>query len=294
MDVSGEIVDQSKAAFAGLIELEKLGEDDFRTHGGPANYTGNVFGGQLMAQALWAACQTAPGYRPASMHCYFVASGSTVRPMNFVVERLRQGRSFAHRSVSVRQDGSCIFVLNCLLQAQGEGFEHQMPSAPDVPGPDDIEWLADFARREADRLSPAAKENFLREALCEIRPVDPASYFFDRPEWAERDIWFRMAAANAVDDEALHACLIAYNSDLWLGGVCAIPHMVPTNTERLRIISLDHSIWFHRPARADEWLLHHTESPSASDGRGLARGLVFDRQGRLVASTAQEVAMRPL
>ena len=153
--------------------------------------------------------------------------------------------------------------------------------------------LQQYVRDQEDRLDPAVSRNLSGRLPIDIRVIAPEAVFFERPQSPVRDFWFRPPSA-ATDDPRVHACLLAYGSDYWMAGVAAMPHSVPTNTARLLISSLDHALWFHRPVHGDQWFLHHTSGPSAGDGLGFAQGQIFDRDGRLVASTAQETLLRRL
>jgi acyl-CoA thioesterase-2 len=151
-----------------------------------------------------------------------------------------------------------------------------------------------FVRDHEAQLDPSAIHNFAGALPIELRPIAPEDYLLGRPDRPERAFWFRQSSASVIDDPRLHQCLLAFASDYWLAGVAAAPHALPTNGKTLLISSMDHAVWFHRPVRCDEWLLHHTASPFAADGLGLATGRIFDRHGQLIASTAQECLLRRL
>lgn len=276
-----------------ILALEALGADHFAAGPGEVNHIGTLFGGRLVGQALACAVMTVDDLPPSSLHAYFLAPTDPMRPIEYRVTRLRDSRRFANRQVIGLQGDIAVFILQCQFHDPEAGFAHQA-AMPDVPPPEDVALLADFVRDHRYRLEPAAVRNFLAPLPVELRPIAPERYFFQRPETAARDYWFRLPSAADIDDDRLQACLLAYASDYWLAGVSAVPHIFPTNAAGLLIASLDHSIWFHGPARCDGWLLHHTYSPSAHDGLGLAQGMIFDRTGRLVATSTQECLLRRL
>ena len=280
-------------AAAEILKLDAGGPDIFIGAGGANNHLGSVFGGRLLAQSLLAAMKTVDALPASSLHAYFLAPGLTGVPLEYRVMRLRDSRRFANRQVTALQDGQPIFALTCEFHAPEDGFFHQVP-VPAVPPPEDVAPIQHFVRERAEELDVAAIRNFTEALPIELRPVSPETYFMQRPDRPERLFWFRQPTAADIEDPRLQQCLLAFGSDYWLAGTAAIPHFFPTNSDRFMITSLDHSIWFHRPACAGEWLLHHTFSPAAGDGLGLAMGRIFDRQGRLVASTAQESLLRRL
>lgn len=274
-----------------LLLIERIDADNFRSQGGASNHIGTVFGGRLIAQALFAAGQSVAEMPVTSLHVYFLGSGQVDRPIDYRVDRLRDSRRFANRQVTAAQDGNRIFTLMAQFHAAEAGFEHQHSTMPDVPPPEQVMPLQQYVQENAASIDPSATINFGGATQMEMRPIDPDRYFVTRSD-GPRSFWFRVPDAAATDDPRAHQYMLAFASDYWLGGAAAIPHVFPTNSRELLITSLDHALWFHRPARCDEWLLHHTWSPSASDGLGLTQGAIFDRQGRLIASSAQECLLR--
>ncbi|ATI80673.1 acyl-CoA thioesterase [Sphingobium yanoikuyae] len=277
-----------------ILALTQNGLDGFTALSGATNHIGTVFGGRLIAQALAVAVRTVEVLPVSSLHAYFLAPGLDNLPLEYRVTRLRDSRRFANRQVTAFQDGQAIFTLICEFHAPEQSFSHQSAVMPSVPPPEQVAPVQQFVRdREAD-LDVAAIRNFSSALPVELRPVAPEAYFMQRNAQPERAFWFRQPSAAAIEDPRLHQCLLAFASDYWLAGVAAVPHVFPTNSREFLISSLDHAVWFHRPLRCDEWLLHHTLSPSASDGLGLSLGQIFDREGRLLASTAQECLLRRL
>lgn len=277
---------------ADILAITPTGPDVFAGAPGTTNHLGTVFGGRLVAQALMAAIATVEALPVSSLHAYFLAPGVVSLPLEYRVVRLRDSRRFANRQVTALQGGRPIFILMCACHAPEDGFVRQSVAMPPVPPPNAVATLQQFVRDRAADLDHAALHNFSKALPVEMRPIAPEAYFMQRPQQPSRDFWFRLPSASAFADPRMQQCLLAFASDYWFAGVAAIPHFFPTNSKGFLISSLDHTVWFHRPVRCEEWLLHHTASPSASDGLGLALGHIFDQGGHLVATTAQECLLR--
>ena len=277
-----------------ILAIEAAGEDCFVGGAREVNHIGGVYGGQLLAQGLLSAVRSVEAMPPTSLHGYFMATASVGKPIEYRVNRLRDSRRFANRQVMAIQDGQLLFTLICEFHAPEEGFAHQSAVMPDVPPPEQVPALQQFALEHEDRLDPVVVRNLSGALPMEIRAVDIGAYFLESGQHPARSFWIRLPGADAIEDPREQACLLAYVSDYGLGAASAIPHGVPTNNPDLLLTSLDHSVWFHGPVPRGEWMLHHMESPSAGDGLGFNRGLIFDRAGRLIASTAQEGLMRRL
>ncbi len=272
-----------------LLALERIEENLFR---GPSQDLGwgTVFGGQVLGQALSAAAQTVePDRLVHSMHAYFLRPGNVDRPIVYDVDRIRDGKSFTTRRVVAIQSGRPIFNLAASFQHEEEGLEHQ-DEMPDAPPPEELKSEQELARLIADKIPARMRERALGERPIEARTVNPQNPFDPKPTEARRMVWFK-ANGTLPDDPALHRYLLAYASDFSFLGVAMQPHGVSWLTG-MQVASIDHTMYFHRPLRMDEWLLHVVESPSASGARGLVRGRWFDRAGRLVATTAQEGLIR--
>ena len=283
------------ASLAGLIaqlDLETLEVNLFR---GQSSDVGgrSVFGGQVIGQALVAASRTAVDRVPHSLHAYFLLPGDMAAPIVYEVDRLRDGKSFSARRVQAIQHGRPILSMMASFQVAEVGLEHQAPM-PQVPPPESLpssaglreQWLA-----EAGEVSPRIRESMLRASPIEFRPVQERNPLKPRPGPPMQALWFRVSE-RLPDEPMLHRCLLAYASDFNLIGTALRPHGKTWYSDSLVVASIDHALWFHRPARLDEWLLYSMDSPSAQGARGLARGLIHDQQGRLVASVAQEGLMR--
>jgi len=284
----------ARESAADILGINEVAPGRFVAAAGAKNHLGTVFGGRLIAQALHAALRTVAELPLTSVHAYFLAPGAIGMPLDYRVETLRDSRRFANRQVVASQDGRTIFLLMCQFHGPEGGFAHQYASMPPVPPPEDVMPLQQFVRTHETMLDLSAITNFSGATPIEMRPIAPETYFMERPRHPERSFWFRLGSAADIADPRLHQCLAAFASDYWLAGCSAIPHALPTNGRELLISSLDHAMWFHAPVRCDEWLLHHTHSPSASGGLGFSTGRIFDRQGRLIASTAQECLLRKL
>jgi acyl-CoA thioesterase II len=276
-----------------LLALEKLEENLFRGQSQDLGW-GRVFGGQVLGQALSAAVQTVPSERPVhSLHAYFLRPGDVRRPILYQVDRIRDGGSFTTRRIVAVQNGAAIFNMAASFQVAEEGFEHHdaMPPAPDpltVPGD------AERYRAHLDQLPPSMRDELLAIWPIELKPVEDEGHpIHPSKEPPRRMVWLK-ARGKLPDTPSLHAYLLAYASDFSFMTTSLKPHGATWLTPKLQLASLDHVMWFHRPLRIDDWLLHVMESPSASGARGLVRGQVFDRAGRLVASTAQEGLIRRL
>ncbi len=274
-----------------LLSLERLEEDLFRGQSQDLGW-GTVFGGQVLGQALAAAAHTVPAERHAhSLHAYFLRPGDPARPIVYDVDRIRDGSSFTTRRVVAIQGGAAIFNLDASFQRAEEGFDHQDPM-PEAPPPESLPTEQERLARLAERAPSPLRERLVGERPFELRiagiPSDPVR---PAPAPPQGLVWLRAAGA-LPDDPALHRYLLAYVSDYAFIGTALKPHGVSWLTPGMQVASLDHAMWFHRPFRVDDWLLHVMDSPSAHGARGLARGKIFDRAGRLVASTAQEGLVR--
>lgn len=283
------------ADLVSLLTVRAEGDDRFSGEKQPGGI-GRVFGGQVVAQALQAAQTIAPeGMVAHSLHAYFLRGGEEGRDIDYAAADDFTGRSFANRRVLASQNGSAILNLTASFQRPEEGLEHQDAEPPQVPLPDelrpDMELRRELLERLGDRVSDAQRAFTLRPRPIETRSSDRPHWMNDRPRAPHNSSWFRTVAP-LPDDPALHRAVIAYASDFTLLGTSALPHGLSWMRGELNGASLDHALWFHRPARADEWLLYATHSPWSGGGRGFNRGRIFDAEGRLVASVAQEGTLR--
>lgn len=291
---------------AGLIRLltvEKCAADIFA---GPpqADGIGRVFGGQVLAQALQAAQSSiADGKRAHSLHAYFLRGGREGAPIEYRIERDFDGRSFANRRVVASQEdevGTPVPILNLTasFQLPEQGLEHIDSPMPDVALPKDlrpdIEIRREIAEQWGDKLTTEQRQLMLRPRPIEMRSIDRLHWMSSEPRDPRAHSWFRVVApiTGADDTPELHRAIITYASDYTLLGTSALPHGLSWMRDELVGASLDHALWFHRDARADEWLLYATDAPWSGGGRGFNRGRIFNLAGELVASVAQEGMMR--
>jgi len=273
----------------GLMRLEALEVNLFRGTSRDIG-TQRVFGGQVLAQALLAASSTVEQRLAHSLHAYFLRAGDPDAPIVYSVDRSRDGRSFSARRVVAIQHGRPIFTLAASFQVEEDGVEHQF-DMPQVPGPEEVPAMALLPREEFDHMPKSMQRWLDRFGPFEFRAVRGADPDDRAPQPPYKELWFKLHG-ELDDNPQLHRALLAYVSDFHLVGTATLPHGISWVQGNLMIASLDHAMWFHRDFRLDDWLLYSCDSPSTGSGRGLARGMIYDRQGRLVASTAQEGVIR--
>ncbi len=284
--VKGNVLEE----LLGLLKLEKIEENIYRGQSQDLGF-GNVFGGQVLGQALSAASRTvSDDFNAHSLHGYFMRPGDASLPIVYTVDRLRDGRSFATRQVKAVQKGNAIFSMAASFHRKEQGVAHQDPM-PEVKGPEGIEAEVDIFRRLSDKIPPETMAKLLCEKPIELRVVNQVNPLDLKPMPATKYIWFR-AIDKIPDDAAIHRYMLAYASDFQLVSTALYPHGKTFWSPDMRVASLDHAIWFHRDFRMDDWLLHVTRSPSADGGRGLNFGSIYTRDGTLVASVAQEGMLR--
>jgi acyl-CoA thioesterase II len=275
-------------ALLDLLDLEQIEADIFRGRS-PDDDRQRVFGGQVAGQALVAAGRTVPADRPVhSLHAYFIRPGDPAIPIVYTVDRVRDGRSFTTRRVSAIQHGKTIFTLSASFQFPEPGPEHADPM-PDAPTPEEVETTVDRLARILGEVPPP-----FVDAPFDLRSVGPLTVEAQRDPWlrtTRKLVWLRVNG-DLPDDPLLHVCLMTYASDITLLDTVLLGHGLYWGDGRTTGASLDHAMWFHRPFRADRWLLYAQESPVAYGGRGLARGEVFTADGKLVVSVVQEGLIR--
>ncbi len=273
-----------------ILDLEPLEHNLFRGRS-PDEGWQRVFGGQVIGQALVAASRTVEPTRKAhSLHGYFLRPGDPAVPIIYDVDRIRDGKSFLTRRVVAIQHGQAIFSMAVSFQKEEDGLDHQT-SAPDVPPPEELMSEEELKRQFMAHASEPMKRYWRRERPIELRPVSLTPYMRREKLEPVQKVWFR-ATGPLPDDVAIHKCVLAYASDMMLLDTSLYPHGRMLFDDDLQVASLDHSLWFHRPFRTDEWLLYAQESPSASGARGFNRGAIYTRAGVLVASVAQEGLIR--
>jgi acyl-CoA thioesterase-2 len=284
-------MDKRLADLQQQFELERLEVNLFR---GQSRDTGSaqVFGGQVLGQALKAAYATIEdGRKVHSLHAYFLRRGDFSKPIVYSVDRSRDGGSFSARRVVAVQNGEQIFICSASFQEEEQGLEYQAES-PKVAPPEDLQPFHKPSPDELAKLPDKLRRWLEIERPFEFHPVQPYNPLAPVATVPPvRQIWMR-AVDKLPDDEVLHRCLLAYVSDYWLLDTSTMPHGSSFLRGNLVMASIDHAIWFHRPARVDDWLLYSLDSPSSSGARGFARGSFYTRSGVLVASTAQEGLIR--
>jgi acyl-CoA thioesterase II len=269
-----------------LLDLEQLEVNLFR---GESRDIGapQVFGGQVLGQALAAASRTVEGRVAHSLHAYFLRRGDFNAPIIYDVDRSRDGHSFSSRRVVAIQHGEQIFNMAASFQVVEDGFDHQLPM-PKVPSPEELPDQTQQMQALMERMPERLRRIASKPRPFEFRMVQSLEGVNRAPT---RQVWIK-AVGPVANDETLHRCLLAYVSDFYLLDTSMLPHTTSMISDDVIMASIDHAMWFHRPLRVDEWLLYALESPSASGARGFARASVYSRDGRLVASTAQEGLMR--
>jgi len=273
-----------------LLKLEVIEQGIYRGQSQDLGFKA-LFGGQVMGQALSAAKETVEeGRFVHSLHSYFLRAGDAQKPVVYEVETIRDGKSFSTRRVQAIQNGQAIFYMTASFQTQEQGFEHQ-DNMPNVPSPEDIPSYSDFIKKNQHFLPKNVRDKFLAERPIEIRPIEQYDWVNPKPAPAICNMWIK-ANGCIPDDLRVHMYMLAYTSDFHFLPTALYPHGVSHWHPNFQIATIDHAMWFHRPFRFDDWLLYSMQSPSASNGRGLVKGQIFDRQGRLVASTMQEGVIR--
>jgi acyl-CoA thioesterase II len=227
---------------------------------------------------------------PHSLHAYFLLGGDPKVPIIYEVDRIRDGKSFTTRNVKAIQHGRAIFSMSVSFHLSEPGLAHQV-KMPDVPKPDALPSEAEIKERILPLMPEPVRRYYERERPIELRPVEYSRYLGEKSEDGRFNVWIR-ATGQLPDEPAIHQCVLAYASDMMLLDAALIPHGRSVFSEDIMAASLDHALWFHRPFRADEWLLYAQDSPSLADSRGFSRGLIFASDGTLVASVAQEGLLR--
>ena len=272
-----------------LFDLERIELNLFRGHS-PDDGWRRIYGGQVLGQALAAASHTVDDRSCHSFHAYFLRAGDPKVPILYEVDRARDGRSFTARRVIAIQHGRQILNMAASFQIAEEGLEHQ-DAMPEVPDPEALDSIVELVKRTDDPLRKEYWTYIVRSRPVEFRPVVPAEAPDSARSAAVQHVWFRTTGP-VPDDTVVQQSMLAYMSDFSLLDTATHPHGVNFLHPRMQVASLDHAMWFHRPFRAQEWLLYAIDSPSAGGARGFARGSIFDRDGRMVASVAQEGLIR--
>jgi acyl-CoA thioesterase-2 len=272
-----------------ILDLEQLEMNLYRGLSPQVGWQ-RVFGGQVIGQALVAAARTVEGRGAHSLHAYFMREGDPAVPIIYEVDRIRDGKSFATRRVVAIQHGAAIFSMSVSFQVDEPGLDHQI-EMPKVPPPEDLPSEAELQALYIDKATEGVRKYWERPRPIELRPVD-LRHFLSRDKLDPAQLVWVRATGALPDDPNIHRAVLAYASDMTLLDTALFAHGRMIFDRDLQAASLDHALWFHRPFRADDWLLYAEDSPSASGARGFTRGSLFSRDGRLVASVAQEGLIR--
>ncbi|MCB1490209.1 MAG: acyl-CoA thioesterase II [Rhodobiaceae bacterium] len=276
--------------FLKILDLEQLEVNLFRGISPEIGWQ-RVFGGLVIAQSLMAATRTVDEDRPAhSLHGYFLRPGDPSVPIIYEVDRIRDGRSFTTRRVVAIQHGQAIFSMAASFQVVEEGLTHQV-EMPDVPMPEELPSEAELKAQFIDKVPEGVRRYWERKRPIEMRPTDLTHYFSRKPRPPVQNVWFR-ATSPLPADPSIHACGLAYASDMTLLNTSMVAHGKSLFDRDIQAASLDHALWIHHPVAVDDWLLYAQDSPASSGSRGFTRGLIFNRHGRLLASVTQEGLIR--
>ena len=284
---SSDVADSDIAA--ALLDIESIGNNRFLNNYNQDNQLGVLFGGQLLAQGIAAARQTVDNREIHNCNALFPFAGTSRQPIEYLVEIVRDGKRFSNRRITGRQGDRILLDMLCSFQERQQGLEHQLDDAPRVAAPESILTEIEFFRTHAEQLPGKTVEAFTLPFPVEICTLDAEKLYLEESRQLQRSYWFRLPSADSLTSEAQHNAILAFLADYRLGGVALAPHISPLAIDRFKIATLNHSMWFHFPARTDEWLLYTTDSPWAGSGRGLAKGSIYNREGRLVVSAVQEL-----
>lgn len=274
-----------------LLDIEQLEVDLFRGTGAGGETSTRIFGGHVIAQALAAAYRTVPDRLCHSLHAYFIRPGDPKIPVIYQVDRARDGGSFTTRRVVAIQHGKQILNMSASFHVEEDGWSYQH-TMPEVAGPDGLMNRAEQREALKDKVPDRIREDFLRKRPIEIREVDPRDLFQPEPADDTNHLWFRMQAAKGQGPQMQH-CLMAYASDMNLLGSSLRPHGLTWFQGKVMSASLDHAMWFHGPAQFQDWHLYTMDAPFTGGARGFNRGSIYNQNGQLMASVAQEGLMRP-
>ena len=272
-----------------ILNLEQIETNLFRGQSPQIEWQ-RVFGGQVIGQALVAACRTVKHRSVHSLHGYFILPGDPKVPILYEVDNVRDGRSFTTRRVRAFQHEKVIFFLSASFHVREEGLHHQV-KMPDVPPPEELPDDRDIAARILPHMPNPLRIYHERQRPIDLRPVEIERYMSREPRDAQFNVWIK-ASTRLPDDPEIHQCVLAYASDMTLLDTSLVAHGRTVFDKDIQPASLDHALWLHEPFRADEWLLYAQDSPYSGGSRGFARGQIFTREGRLVASVAQEGLIR--
>ena len=275
-----------------LLNLENLKRDVYVGQSQDLGW-GRVYGGQVIAQSMVAAqntIETGDDRAIHSLHAYFLLPGDTNAPIEYRVERVRDGGSFSSRRVVAHQHDKPIFMMSASFQTFEEGLDHEF-EMPELPGPGGLISELELRRKGAHLVPEKIRQQYTCDRPFEVRPIEPINPFDPEQKPPAKYTWVR-AVGPMPNDPTINKCVLAYTSDWGLAGTAMLPHGVSSFANKMQVVSLDHAMWFHRDFKMDEWLLYTQDSPSASRGRGFNRGNFYTQEGQLVASVTQEALIR--
>ena len=274
---------------AALVDIEPIGNNRFLNTYNQDNQFGVLFGGQLLAQGVVAAQQTVGNREIHNCNASFPFAGSSKKPIEYHVEIVRDGKRFSNRRITGRQGDKILLDMLCTFQECQQGLEYQLNDAPQVDLPESITTEIEFFRSHAEQLPRKTVEAFTLPFPVEICTLDAEKLYLEESRQPQRSYWFRLPSAESLTSAAQHNAILAFLADYRLGGVALAPHISPLAVHRFLIATLNHSMWFHCQASTDEWLLYVTDCPWTGKGRGLARGSIYNREGKLIVSAVQEL-----
>ncbi|MGE0388483.1 MAG: acyl-CoA thioesterase [Gammaproteobacteria bacterium] len=279
-------------AVDGILAIDPAGPDRYRGRCNDINRYGVIFGGQYLGQGLAAACLSVEGAAPHALFSQYLRSGTGAAPVDYAVQRLRDGRNFATRAVSARQDGRDLFRMDVSFHRGAQGYEHQDAVPPPVPGPEALADLATLGERYREAIPDQSYRRLSVPTPFDVRPVQPEDLLLRRAARAGFETWIRLRG-DAPADPRLHPAAFAFASDYLVSSCAAIGHTRTIFSAEYHSFSLNHSLWLHRPLRLQAWMLCVAHSPLAHDGRGFIRMRYFDRDGALLATMVQENVIGP-
>ena len=283
----------SEVKLSSLFELEKIEEGLYRAQSWDLGFRA-LFGGQVLGQSIAAAYQTVePDRTIHSFHSYFLLPGDASKPVLYDIENVRDGRSFSARRIKAIQNGRTIFDMTASFQIAEPGLEHQFTDMPSAPEPDTVAPDIRFYEDNYDKLSQSMKEALSYHRPVEVHTIDSANAYVAKKRDPLRNLWIR--GRDKLDAPlAMHQASLAYASDYHFLSTCLQPHGLSVQDKSLRLATIDHAMWFHKPFKFDEWLFYQMESPFSGNGRGLVQGKIYNKQGELVATAVQEGLMRQI
>ncbi len=270
-----------------VLHLDALGNDRFAANTLSPNMGGAIFGGQYLANVVGAAMLTADAHHPHMMQAFFLRAGDLQSPLEYSVQRVREGRRFAHRRVEVHQQERLLMTADVSLYTGGNAGHHHQRTMPVLPPPEQLDTLEVLLKRHRTEISADIRERVLRKQAVLVKPVDPTASIFHKAKQAQLAIWLKTAQTMPAT-RYYRYCALTYLADYWLGAVSTALYADSIFSPAHAVLSLNHSLWFHTEPMLDDWLLYALDSPNAGRGLGLGHGAFYDRRGTLLATAMQE------